>query len=62
LPGGTSFPVSKAFKNFGTKNEAVASDPVCKNSRRLMPLVPLNGELSFEVSLLLFDIFSTLPG
>jgi len=36
LPVGTAFPFSKAFKNFGTKSDAVASDPTCKNSLRLI--------------------------
>jgi hypothetical protein len=35
FPGGTLSTLSNAFKNFGTMNEAVASDPTCKNSFRL---------------------------
>jgi hypothetical protein len=30
------WPPSKAFKNRGTSSDAVASDPACKNVRRLI--------------------------
>src|SRR5437762_13498388 len=38
LPGGTLSTLSKAFRNCGTINDAVASDPICKNSLRLISM------------------------
>jgi hypothetical protein len=38
FPAGTIAPPSKALKNFGTKKEAVASDPTCINCLRLISI------------------------
>jgi hypothetical protein len=36
LPGGTNAGFSNAFKNLGSIIDAVASEPICKNSLRFI--------------------------